>query len=201
MQVIAGLLPRLVAGDEIEDREGAGLYGSSARRARVADRVAADRAVDMLLEMLTGEEVGTELAVPDFDPVTPPAPVGLLAGATVALVTEGGLVPKGNPDGLTTGWSERWASYRVADLLGDPASFEAIHGGYDTRFVNESPYRLVPADVVSELVDEGVIGALHPRYYVTAGMATPVLNARKMGSEIAAVLRNEGVDAVIFTST
>ena len=172
-----------------------------ARESRISDRLAADRAVDMLLELLEQDDVGTELAVPDFEPVSPPAPVGLLADIKVALVTEGGLIPRGNPDGLTTGWSEKWASYPVADLLEHPETFEAIHGGYDTRFVNEIPYRLVPADVLQELADEGVIGSVHDKYFVTAGMATPVQNARKMGTEIAAVLRNEGVQAVIFTST
>jgi len=198
---IVALVPRLVAGQQLSEVEKAVLFDTAARHVRLVERSAAERAVDMVLELLAGDDVGTELAVPDFEPAPPPAPVGLLAEAKVALVTEGGLVPKGNPDNLTTGWSERWAAYPVADLLEHPGDFEAIHGGYDTRFVNEVPYRLVPADVVSEMVDEGVVGSLDSSYYVTAGMATPVENSRKMGAEIAAVLLNEGVQAVIFTST
>lgn len=201
METIAALIPRIVGGEDIGDREAAGLYGSTARRSRLAQRSAADRAIDMLLDLLTSDDVGTELAVPDYEPVEPPASVRALASAKVALVTEGGLVPTGNPDRLTTGWSEKWAAYPIRTLLESPGSFEAIHGGYDTRFVNESPYRLVPADVMSELSAEGIIGSLHDKYYVTAGMATPVKNARKMGAEIAAVLLNEGVQAVVLTST
>lgn len=201
MKQIAALIPRLVAGEEITDREAAGLFRANARKNRRVERSGADRAVDLLLAMLDGEEVGTELAAPQFEPVAPPAPVSALEGATVALVTEGGLLPRGNPDKLTTGWSERWASYPVADLLARPQDFESIHGGFDTHFVNEVPCRLVPADAVLELVEDGRVGGLHPRFFTTAGMATPVENARRMGAQIAAVLRNDGVDAVILTST
>jgi len=201
MEQIARLLPRLAAGEAIEDREAEGLYGTGARRNVLDERPTADRAVDLLLRLLAGEDVGTELSIPDFDPVVPPPPVLDLAAATIALVTEGGLVPAGNPDHLSTGSSERWGRYPVADLLAHPEGFLSIHGGYDTRHVNESPFRMVPADAVAALVGEGVIGALHPYYYVTSGTATKVANCRMMGSQIAEVLRNEGVDAVIFTST
>jgi glycine reductase len=201
LETLARLVPRLAAGECIEDAAAAGLYGSGGRRNHVVERAAADRAVDMLLGLLAGEEAGTELAVPEFAPIAPPAPVPHLGRAKVALVTEGGLVPHDNPDGLTTGWSERWASYPVAELVGHPERFQAIHGGYDTEHVNRSPFRLVPADIVREMVAEGQIGALHDRYYVTAGMATPVRNARAMGAAIADELKQEGVDAVILTAT
>jgi glycine reductase len=151
--------------------------------------------------LLEHKEAGTELALPAFEPVTPPEPLLDLAHAKIALVTEGGLVPQGNPDRLATGWSERWSSYPVADLVAHPEQFQAIHGGYDTTHVNRSPFRLVPADVVMDLVAEGRIGQVHDRYYVTAGMATPVENARRMGQEIAEQLKQDGVDAVILTAT
>lgn len=201
MDTITSLVPTLAAGEEIEDREAAGLFRANVRRIRLDEESGADRAVDMLLDILHGEEVGTELAMPDFEPVVPPPPTPPLDEITVALVTEGGLIPRGNPDGLTTGWSKKWASYPVADLLSTPGDFESIHGGYDTRYVNEIPYRLIPADVMVDLVEEGRVGELYPRFFTTAGMATPVENARMMGSQIAGVLRNEGVQAVILTST
>jgi len=201
MDTIARIVPRLAAGVCIDDPDAEGLYGPGVRRSQVVERLAADRAVDVLLGLLAGEEMGTELAVPEFEPIAPPAPVADLGRAKVALVTEGGLVPHDNPDGLTTGWSERWASYPVEELVAHPEQFQAIHGGYDTAHVNRSPFRLVPADVVREMVDEGRIGELHDRYYVTAGMATPVRNARVMGAQIADELKQQGVDAVIFTAT
>jgi glycine reductase len=201
MSKIAELVPRLAAGERIDPAAEEGLYGTERRVNRLEDAIAADRAVNVLLQLLAGVDVGTELALPDVESVPAPEPVSSLAQATVALVTEGGLVPRGNPDRLSTGASERWGSYPLESLLGDPAAFESIHGGYDTQFVNESPFRLVPIDVLSSLVGEGRIGRLHPRYYVTSGTATKVANCRRMGSEIAEVLKNEGVDAVVLTGT
>jgi glycine reductase len=201
MKTMSALVPRLVAGEHLDDPEAEGLYGSDRRRNRLESRTAADRAVDVLLQLLRGVDVGTELALPDIESVPVPPPVADLSATTIALVTEGGLVPKGNPDRLTTGASERWGAYRLDELATAPSTFESIHGGYDTRFVNERPFRLVPIDVVSELVDQGRIGALHPKYYVTSGTATKVENCRRMGSEIAEVLRNEGIQAVILTGT
>jgi glycine reductase len=199
MQRIAKLVPRLIAGESITDDDS--IYGSERRRNRLEERCAADRAVDMLLQVLANVDVGTELAIPDVASVPVHEPVTDLSSATVALVTEGGLVPTGNPDHLSTGASSRWGSYPLDDLLTAPRAFESIHGGYDTEHVNASPYRLVPIDVVAEFARAGRIGKLHPRYYVTSGTATKVENCRMMGSQIAEVLRNEGVHAVILTST
>jgi glycine reductase len=201
MKKVAELVPRLARGEDIDPGEEEGVYGTERRVNHLEDEPAADRAIDVLLQLLNGVDVGTELALPDVESVPAPEPVPSLANATVALVTEGGLVPRGNPDGLSTGASERWGSYPLETLLGDPSSFESIHGGYDTQYVNESPYRLVPIDVITSLLEEGRIGRLHPRYYVTSGTATKVANCRRMGSEIAEVLRNEGVDAVVLTGT
>jgi glycine reductase len=157
--------------------------------------------VDVLLQVLKNVDVGTELSIPDVESVPIPEPVRDLSTATIALVTEGGLVPTGNPDRLSTGASERWGAYPLDELLASPGSFESIHGGYDTQFVNESPFRLVPIDALVELVQDDRVGALHPQYYVTSGTATKVENCRLMGSQIAKVLKNAGVEAVILTGT
>ena len=71
----------------------------------------------MLLAVLDGkaEEVGTELPMPVFDEVAPAAPLADPAKARIALVTEGGLVPKGNPDGLE---SSRASKYLRLSLEG-----------------------------------------------------------------------------------
>jgi len=55
--------------------------------------------------------------------------------------------------------------------------------------------------VMRELEREGRIGRLHDRYYATVGNATSVAQAARFGAEIAALLVNEGVQAVVFTST
>jgi glycine reductase len=123
-----------------------------------------------------------------------------LAHAKVALVTDGGLVPAGNPDGIEVSAATKFAAYPLEDRL-DPAGYEVSHGGYDNRYVKEDPHRLVPVDVARELEREGRIGELHGEFVTTTGLANPVNNSRRLGREIAEHLKEAGVDAVILTST
>jgi betaine reductase len=52
-----------------------------------------------------------------------------------------------------------------------------------------------------DLEKSGVVGKLHDRFISTSGLANPLANSRRLGQEIAAKLKQEGVDAVILTST
>ena len=52
----------------------------------------------MLLKKLAGKPFVTEFPMPDFDRVEPNPAVKDIAHAKIALVTSGGIVPKGNPD-------------------------------------------------------------------------------------------------------
>ena len=80
-------------------------------------------------------------------------------------------------------------------------AFETAHGGYDPVYANEDPNRVVPVDALRQLEQEGKIGRLFPFFYSTVGNGTSVANAKKYAAEIAAELVNEGVQAVILTST
>ena len=158
----------------------------------------------MLLAVLDGkaEEVGTELPMPVFDEVAPAAPLADPAKARIALVTEGGLVPKGNPDGLE---SSRASKYLRLSLEGlqtlAPESFQTVHGGYNNAFVNAAPCRLLPLDVCRELVAEGVIGELADYCFTTTGNGTSYNNSKEFGKAIAAALKADNVQGVILTST
>ena len=48
---------------------------------------------------------------------------------------------------------------------------------------------------------EGKIGSLHSYFYTTVGNGTSVANSKRFAAEFAQELRNDGVDAVILTST
>jgi len=76
-----------------------------------------------------------------------------------------------------------------------------VHGGYDPTSANADPNRVLPLDMARTLEREGHIGRLFPCYIATVGNSTSVAQARRFGAEIAALLVNEGVQAVIFTST
>ena len=52
-----------------------------------------------------------------------------------------------------------------------------------------------------ELEKQKVIGKLHNYFYSTTGVATKIENAKRMGQAIARELREDGVSAVILTST
>ena len=67
--------------------------------------------------------------------------------------------------------------------------------------VLEDPNRLVPADIMRELVGEGKIEKLHPTFFSTSGNATVTRRCAEMGEEIGAELRKRNIDAVILTST
>ncbi len=141
---------KLRAGEPLAKAQVDGYFGQGRLEAEVADKPAAERGLDMLLTKLAGQPFQTELALPSFNPPPAPLPVPDLAHAKVALVTDGGLVPAGNPDGIEVSAATKFAAYPLEDRL-DPAGYEVSHGGYDNRYVKEDPHRLVPVDVAREL--------------------------------------------------
>jgi glycine reductase complex component B subunit gamma len=197
---MAALAERLAAGEALGPPELEGYLPRGLRRNEIVDRTGAERAIDLLLAKLSGE-VRTETTAA-FDDVPPPRPVTDITAACVALVTESGLVPSGNPDRLESNRAHGWLSYPIDGLAGfDAARWETVHGGYDRSIAGADPDRLVPLDAVRGLVDEGRIGALHETLYTTTGNSTPVATAAKFGQEIAQRLRDAGVQAVILTGT
>jgi glycine reductase len=163
---------------------------------------AAERATAMLLDKLAGRPFASEVPLPDFPRVTAPRLVKTLEGATIALVTDGGLVPRGNPDGIEALNATRYGAYSIEGQPGlEAIRYDNVHRGYDTTYVRQDPHRLVPVDVARELEQQGTIGKLHETVYSTTGVATTLAHSARMGREIAQKLREAGVDAVILTST
>ncbi len=200
MPLIAGLARRLGAGETVGSAEDEG-YLPRGRRTMIQarDRGAA-RAVSLLLAKLEGD-VRTEIA-PTQDRVPPPPPVADLTRARVALVTEAGCVPAGNPDRLPTRHANVWLSYPIAareSLSAD--AYESVHAGIDTAAANADPNRLVPLDAARALERAGAFGTLHDTLYTTSGVDTPVATAVRFGQEIAAELHEAEVAAVILTGT
>ena len=82
------------------------------------------------------------------------------------------------------------------------ATYETAHGGYDPVYANEDADRVLPVDVLREFEKEGKIGhTMHRYFYTTVGNGTSVANSKRFAAEFAQELRNDGVDAVILTST
>ena len=199
---MATLSQKLIAKDPIGLPAEEGYWRRGWLRDQLVEKNAATRLVDMLLAKMNGEPFESEMPATAFAPVPMPAAIHDLSKAKVMLITDGGLVPKGNPDRIEGTAATRWGSYSIAgrdDLNG--AEYEVSHGGYDTRFVQQDPDRLVPLDAMREMEKSGVIGKLHDEFISTCGRSNPLSNTRRLGREIADKIKKDGVDAVILTST
>ncbi len=193
---------KLVSGESIGRPAEERYFPRGITRNELSAHTAAERATAMLLAKLRGEAFESEVPIPQFERVVPPARVGDLRRARIALVTDGGFVPKGNPDGIEPMAATKYGAYDVAGKDRLPATeYDNVHRGYDTTYVKQDPNRLIPLDVARELEKEGKIGSVHDLVYSTTGVATTLENSRRIGREIAAKLKAAGVDAVILTST
>ena len=61
----------------------------------ISDKIGAERVIDMLLSKLRGEPFESEVPRPMYDRVKPAPPIKEIGSAKIALVTDGGLVPRG----------------------------------------------------------------------------------------------------------
>ena len=200
LDTVAAAVRKLLAGEVLTSADG--LVGLPPRTPRMADRNAAERAVDLVLARLAGDREATEVPLPRYDKVTPAPPVKELAEATVAILTEGALVPDDNPGALESARATKWLRYSLKGLEElEPGQWRSVHGGFSTVWANADPHRILPLDAARQLEREGAIGHLHEEYLVTAGNGTSVANARRFGVEWAADLRHSGARAAILTAT
>jgi glycine reductase len=202
LEAIARVGLKLASGERLRPAAEEGVVPMGYRANWVVETPAATRAVDMLLAKLSGRPYTSEVVLPKPAEKVPPAPaLPDLSKATIALVTEGGLVPIDNPDRIESSSATKWARYPLSMLADDPSRFKSIHAGYDARWVNADPNRIVPLDAARGLEQAGVIGQLHDYFYVTVGTGTSVTNASAIGQAIAGQLLADGVHAAIVTST
>jgi glycine reductase len=200
LDVLSAAVAKLLSGEALTSDDG--LVGLAPRQPRMADRNAAERAVDLALTRLGGDRDTTEVPLPRFDKVTPAPPITDLSNSTLAILTEGALVPDDNPGALESARATKWLRYSLAGLDElEPGQWRSVHGGFSTVHANADPHRILPLDAARQLEREGAIGKLHEEYLVTAGNGTSVANARRFGVEWAADLRHSGARAAILTAT
>ncbi len=160
------------------------------------------RAVDLLLTKLKGQPYQSEIPFIEPEPHTIPGPLKNMGDATLAIVTEGGLVPKGNPDRLESHRASKYLKYPIGGLDRlRRGEYEAMHTGYDSSMVNQDPNRLVPLDALRALEKTGRMKKLHDQYYVTTGTGSPPTQMKQIGSQIAEDLIKNSVQGVILTAT
>ena len=190
---------RLLKKEPIGSADKEGYLPRGLLKNEVVEKPAAIRGIDMLLDKIAGRAFETELKIPEFEEIPPAPPVKDIKTATIALVSDGGAVPKGNPDKIKVSQNTIWASYNLADIFANP--FQIAHSGYHPTEVRENLNRLLPMDVLKEMEAEGAFGSLFPVFCSCSGNTTTVQSCRDMGTGIARKLLDEGVNAVILTST
>ena len=199
---IVALVRKLLAKERIGKPSEEGYFPRGLLVNEVSDRTGAERVLDLLLRKLRGEPYESEVPRPTYDRVKPAPAIKEIGKARIALVTDGGLVPRGNPDRIEIRTATRFGKYDIKGVERlNPEDYEVSHEGYDSIFVRRDPNRLVPVDVLRDLEREGLIGKLHDRFYSTTGVANIVEVMRKLGERIAGELKAEGVSGVILTST
>jgi glycine reductase len=201
MEKIAPLAVKLAKGERIGTylQEG---YFQGRRVNFFEEERGSARAVKMMLAKLAGKPFTTEFPMPAFDRVDPLPAFKDISKANVAIVTSGGIVPKGNPDRIESSSAQKYGEYDISgidDLT--HVTYETAHGGYDPVYANLDADCVIPVDVLREYEKAGKIGKLHNKFYTTTGNGTAVKSSAAFAKEFSQILLNDGVDVVILTST
>ena len=202
LPALSRLAIKLGRGEALGPADAEGYLPRGIRRPGVREEPGYKRALDMLMAKLEGRPYASEVPYQAPDAVDPAPALGDLRQLSLALVTTGGLVPLGNPDGQTAGNAQKYFRYSIEKLERlKPGEWEAYHAGYFTHLVNANPNYVLPLGYLRELEARGVVGRLHPYAYTLPGVSTPVATARRLGEGIAAQLREGQVGGCILVST
>jgi len=125
--------------------------------------------------------------------VTPPP----LAKARVAIVTTAGLHRRGD---RPFGPSARATDYRV--IPGDTPASELVMShqsvNFDRSGFQEDHNVVFPIDRLNELARDGVVGSVGAYHYAFMG-AAPIRELKPKATELAGLLKKDGVDAVLLS--
>ena len=203
VKIISDFVIKVAEGKEIQGPDVEGYYPRGVRKNIFVSKTGAHRAVDMALDKIYGRPFKTELEMPKFTKVIPSNPIKDLKKSTIALMTTGGIVPKGNPDRMEACFCTKYKRYKIEDFGGyTMINCEVAHGGYDPTFGNEDANRVLPVGIMVDMEKQGKIGKLYPHFYVTVGNGMAVDKATAFGQAIGREILEEGVvDGVILTST
>ena len=199
---MAKLVLKLLKGEKLGTPSEEGYIERGIRKNKFFEKLAAERAVDMFVSKLKGQPFVTEYPMPVFDRVAPNPAIKNMKDAVIAVVTSGGICPKGNPDHIEASSASKFGEYDISgvmDLTCD--SYCTAHGGYDATYADQDADRVLPVDVLRDMEKEGVFKKLHNKFYTTVGNGTAVASAKRFAEEIAKRLIADGVTAVILTST
>lgn len=113
---MAKLGKKLALGEEVLGPKEEGYIERGIRVNYFSDVRGSERAVNMLVKKIKGEEFETEYPMPTFDRVDPSPEIADLSNITIALVTSGGIVPFGNPDRIESSSASKYGEYSIAGI-------------------------------------------------------------------------------------
>ncbi len=196
------LAVKLGLGEELGPAEAEGYLPRRMRKLATRDAPGYKRAVDMLASKLQGLPFRSEVPFQAPEAVSPASPVSDLKSACIALISTGGLIPKGNPDRQTSGNADRYFTYSIEglpSLSGD--QWEAFHSGYYNQISSDNPNYVLPLRQMRAFEAEGLVGQTYSRIFTMPGVSTPVAKSKRLGTEIAQELKEAGVNAAILVAT
>lgn len=124
-----------------------------------------------------------------------------LAEARIAVVTTAGFfLPPQSPFDLSIRGGD--CSYRVIPAETDLSLLQIAHrsDAFDTRGITADKNLALPLDRLKLLVGNGEIGSVAPRHFSFMGsIAAPGRLIKYTAPEVAALLLEDGVDAVLLT--
>ena len=180
---MAKLIMKLLRAEPVGSPADEGYIERGVRVNCFQDKIGAERAVDMLVKKLKGEEFRTEYPMPVFDRVAPAEPIKDMKNAVIALVTSGGIVPKGNPDHIEASSATKYGTYSIAGVQSaDEVAYATAHGGYDPTYANTDP-TFAPDRRAERDGKNGEFKKLYD-YFFYSRKRDAVANAKKFGTEI-----------------
>ena len=199
---MAQMVLKLATGSEIGAASEEGYLPWGIRVDLEASKSGADRAVDMLLDKLSGNPFETEISM-EIPEETPAAPrITNMKDACIAIISTAGVHPEGNPHGFKVYRNTQYQKYDTQKLNSmKDSSWEVVHGGYNAMFMNENPNFGVPLDACRELEKEGAFAKLYPYFYGTTGVEGLSTIMQELGRDIVADMKSEKVDAALLVST
>jgi glycine reductase len=203
LQRMSRLALKLLSGEELGPASEDGYIPRGFRRQVIHPKRGCERAVDMLNARLSRRPWVSEMLITSYDVVPPAQPVKDARQAQVALVTTGGLVPRGNKDRQVGAKAEKCFRYGIEGTKAlSPEEWESVHDGFNTATLNrENPNYAMPLSYARYLEETGELAGIYPFCFCTTGNATAVSVARRMGSEIAEELKQNHVDGALLVAT
>lgn len=202
LAAMARLVLKRRRGEALGPAEEEGYISNGVRRVHDRGRPGHQRAVEMLLAKLGGKPFTTEVPIYPPEKVPPAPPVAEMGKATIAMVTTGGLVRKGNPEGQVAANATRYHRHSVKALQSlTGKDWEAYHAGYFNHITNANPNYILPLNFLRDLEGQQEIGGVYEWIYALPGVSTPVAVSQAFGRDIAEELVADKVDGVLLVAT